>query len=241
MDIVKVALVKDLPKVTLAEWQIFEVRFADSKNGPSRHFVGWSREGQCGQVSSAIQNFDPMSRRGITQSGRIYELSGNSGRNGDAAYVWACWKVHNWVIQERDISDDIERQISGNDGSHFNQQLPLEIPPDFPRDPFPGSLPGAALKHTARKIGDKYVVGLTDEELAPRVEVCIDLVGRLVALGAEMMLSDPSIPTSSIVKELAKRADVSTLGRTRAEMRWISKQVRAKLEPDIKRNCDNDV
>lgn len=48
MDIVQIASVKDLPEVILTEWQIFEVHFANSKDGPSRHFVGWSYEGRQG-------------------------------------------------------------------------------------------------------------------------------------------------------------------------------------------------
>lgn len=82
----QVADVKDEPHTQLTQWRIFLV------DGKDIHFVGytggWHGEGR---VCSAVQTFDPATRKGTTKSGRIYELVGDSGFNKDAMYVWARW------------------------------------------------------------------------------------------------------------------------------------------------------
>jgi hypothetical protein len=53
------------PSLTLVRWRIFQ----SERN--ELHFVGYCPENYEGRVSSAIQNFDPVTQRGVTQSGRI--------------------------------------------------------------------------------------------------------------------------------------------------------------------------
>ncbi|MGN8134603.1 hypothetical protein ACTJLC_07735 [Paraburkholderia sp. 22099] len=42
-----------------------------------------------GRVTTFIVKFDPKTRRGVTRSGRIYELVGDSGVDAAANYLWA--------------------------------------------------------------------------------------------------------------------------------------------------------
>jgi hypothetical protein len=49
-----------------------------------------------------------------------------------------------------------------------NMKNPLEVPDDFPRDFWLAGVSGAQSKLPARKIGDRYVVGPTEEELRER-------------------------------------------------------------------------
>ncbi len=49
----------------------------------TRHFVGFKREGCVGQVSTPIEQFDPLRRRGRSRSGRVYELAGQDGADAD--------------------------------------------------------------------------------------------------------------------------------------------------------------
>lgn len=54
------------------------------------------------------------------------------------------------------------------------------VPDDFPRDVTPASLTGAQPKLAVRKIGDRFVAGLTAEERLERWTICEDLAHQLV-------------------------------------------------------------
>jgi hypothetical protein len=93
----QVASVKDEPETQLSQWRIFLV------DGKDIHFVGYT--GWEGRVCSAVQTFDPTTRRGVTRSGRIYELVGHSGFNGDAMYTWNRWLGINGNPPAEDVTD----------------------------------------------------------------------------------------------------------------------------------------
>ncbi len=88
------------PSITLTHWQIIET----VEGKPSRHFVGYNGAGREGRVSSPIVTFDPATLRGITHTGRVYQLQGSSGINGDAEYVLGHWKV-GYKVGVTDITD----------------------------------------------------------------------------------------------------------------------------------------
>jgi hypothetical protein len=77
------ASIQQEPHTKLTQWRVMRVENKDI------HFVGWA--GYEGRVCSAVQSYDPSTKRGITRSGRIYELRDSSGYNGDAMYVWGRW------------------------------------------------------------------------------------------------------------------------------------------------------
>lgn len=85
MPLWKVEPVDQDPHIILRSWSIRQLANGD------RHFVGYNDRGREGRVSSRIVEFDVERMRGKTRSGRVYELSGEPGMNGDAEYVWNSW------------------------------------------------------------------------------------------------------------------------------------------------------
>ena len=81
----KVAPVEAEPTLYLTSWSILEVEAG------TRHFVGYNLDGCEGRTSSAIATIDVEKRRGVTKSGRVYELEGEPGHNPDARYTWSQW------------------------------------------------------------------------------------------------------------------------------------------------------
>lgn len=98
----KPASVDQEPECRLYDWRVMKV------GGSYIHFVGYN--GYEGRVCSAVQTYDPTTKRGITRSGRVYELVGQSGHNRDAQYVWARWLELNGLTKEdaQDVSSEYE-------------------------------------------------------------------------------------------------------------------------------------
>ena len=93
--------VSEQPEIILSNWRIFE-----TPEG-TRHFVGKNLTGNgTGRVSSAVTVFDKTTMTGVTSSGRVYQLLGDPGFSGDAAYVWGVWCAHNGVYSCNDITSD---------------------------------------------------------------------------------------------------------------------------------------
>jgi hypothetical protein len=63
-----------------------------------------------GRVSSDVSLFDPMTLRGATRSGRVYQLVGPGVSAEDARYVWERWCELNDIASYTDIS---ERLLAG--------------------------------------------------------------------------------------------------------------------------------
>ena len=89
MSIWKPHSVQQEPHTRLTQWRVMEVTAEFNDYAPTVHLFGYA--GYEGRVCSAVQSYDPKSRRAITQSGRIYELVGSSGYNKDALYTWDRW------------------------------------------------------------------------------------------------------------------------------------------------------
>lgn len=88
--------------LTLVRWRIFETERGE------RHFVGHCLEHERGRVSSAIERFDADTGRGITRSGRVYQLDGPASQDSDADYVLAVWVGINAVPSFRDVTAEVE-------------------------------------------------------------------------------------------------------------------------------------
>ena len=85
------------PELRRSDWLIIEAQTGQ------RHFVGHNIDDCEGRVSSAILQFDPVTRGGVTASGRIYELVWKPGYDADAAYGWQGEANQSRpVVQERD-------------------------------------------------------------------------------------------------------------------------------------------
>jgi len=89
------------PEKWIDSWQVFKVtKCVANQDVYGFHFFGRNTKEHAGAVSSKIVSFDPVSMRGVTNSGRIYQLMGSPGHDGDADYVLAGWKRINHVETE---------------------------------------------------------------------------------------------------------------------------------------------
>jgi hypothetical protein len=94
------------PDMSISDWQILE-----TERG-SRHFVGSDIRDYTGRVSTAIQSFDPTVLRGVTSSGRVYQLVGPHGCSENGRYIWTRWCEFNGIISFTDVTTELlaERQ-----------------------------------------------------------------------------------------------------------------------------------
>ena len=102
------------PTKTLDAWRVCLVP-ADGRDRPKTgHLWGFVRETCRGRVSSAIVKLDPINRRVLTRSGRVYHVAGDSGVNTDALCVWGAWKQAGGIQfeDERDVTDEVEAVLS---------------------------------------------------------------------------------------------------------------------------------
>ena len=98
--------VNERPTIRLQAWRVLAVEgLSHSTHGVTHHFVGYDIDGGEGRASTAVQVFDPATRKGRTESGRTYELLGKPGRDMDAQYVWNRWKKLNGTGPETDVTE----------------------------------------------------------------------------------------------------------------------------------------
>lgn len=95
------------PEVRLVRWRVMETELGE------RHFVGYHMNRDQGRVSSAIEYFDPAERRGVTRSGRVYELLGEPASDGDTVLIWAVWAAAYGVVSSLDVTE----QALSDDGA----------------------------------------------------------------------------------------------------------------------------
>ncbi len=101
------------PTIELHLWSVFEVPADGQGCSWTRHLVGLRPEGFKARVSSPVEVLDPVTRRAVTRSGRVYELAHHSGINADALAVWGAWKHRYGLEDERDVTDEVEQLLSG--------------------------------------------------------------------------------------------------------------------------------
>lgn len=100
------APVSERPGIVLTDWHVFEVQLP-SRGARTRHFAGYNITDREGRASSAIVAFDAETGRGRTCSGRVYELRGAAGFNGDGEYVWHRWLSINSAKDVVDVTAEI--------------------------------------------------------------------------------------------------------------------------------------
>lgn len=99
MSIYRPKSVSEVPTEYLEQWRVMELQ-----NG-ERHLVGRPQSTCDGRVSSSIVKTEGSNL--TTQSGRLYQLTGPSGYNDDAQYVWEIWCRANGVAESaKDVSDE---------------------------------------------------------------------------------------------------------------------------------------
>lgn len=107
MPIWKPTSVTREPETTLIRWKAFLVPGNGNTEGDTIHFVGttsdWYSEGR---VSSAIVEFNKNTMCGVSRSGRVYKLHGDSNTLGsDASYTWNRWLYNYGNPEVKDISE----------------------------------------------------------------------------------------------------------------------------------------
>jgi hypothetical protein len=109
MPIWTIAAVSKEPQTTLDGWAIYELTNGD------RHFSGYAVEAREGRVSSRIEEFDVKTMRGVSRSGRVYQLRGKPGMapQSDSAYVWRRWKELNEVEVFVDVGPEVWAEHQG--------------------------------------------------------------------------------------------------------------------------------
>lgn len=111
MSVHRAAPVTEEPEVTLDPWTIFELPNGD------RHFAGYNVGLQEGRISTKIVSFNPKLMRGVTKSGRIYQLRGLPYLHGDADYLMRMHVAANWkdLIKIYDeLPEDWKNEGSGD-------------------------------------------------------------------------------------------------------------------------------
>lgn len=108
--------VADQPEIELARWQVMQLPNGD------RHFVGWNATEGEGRASSKIVEFDPLTRRGRTTSGRVYQLRGQTGHDGDGSHTWGRWMRNNGAVAFEDVSAAVQARIDAIAAAHALDQ-----------------------------------------------------------------------------------------------------------------------
>lgn len=103
------------------------------------------------------------------------------------------------------------------------------IPDDFPRDPFPAAVPGAQPKFVARKIGGRYIVGLTEEGRRERYVACLDLVEQLTVYTEKKHRQKAELTITQLLDVFDRDIRLKDWGLGEVELDWVMKQLRARF------------
>lgn len=112
--------------------------------------------------------------------------------------------------------------------------LQLQIPDDFPKEGPISSISGTQPKFVARKIGDRYVVGRTPEELFERHACCEGLVQQLVKYATSKATEDSDWKHGLFLERTSKAVAQQCQSRewdiTPEEQEWIMARVKLLLD-----------
>lgn len=100
------APVSEKPFVVLVDWHVFEVQLP-GRAERTRHFAGTKALDGHGKASTAIIAFDPVAGRGVTESGRVYQLEGSAGVEVNVACAWDAFVRVNRAADIVDVSVEI--------------------------------------------------------------------------------------------------------------------------------------
>lgn len=95
------------PQVRLTDWYVLEASYVHAAEPRTRHFAGSEERDGTGRVSSDIASLDVPKLRGITRSGRVYELVGHSGGHGHPGYLWQAYCDINGIGSSTDVSHEL--------------------------------------------------------------------------------------------------------------------------------------
>ena len=110
-----------------------------------------------------------------------------------------------------------------------NKPTTVLVPDDFPRHPFPASLPGAQPKFSARLIDGRYVVGPTEDELIARFLMCSDLVDQLTSYTERKRLERTDLTLVALLDQVDLGIRRKGWEVDKLELDWIMNKLRAKF------------
>ena len=100
------AAVLEVPQIYLTEWSAFICGWSNEAKPFSTHLVGHRAATGKSRASSAVLIYDPLSRRAVTASGKVYELVGPANPRSDAIYMRSEWFSVNGGRYVRDATND---------------------------------------------------------------------------------------------------------------------------------------
>jgi hypothetical protein len=103
--------------------------------------------------------------------------------------------------------------------------MTVEISADFPREFRPGSVPGAQPKLLVRKVGDKYLAGMTHEECEERYKICIDLSQQLILYCRRKQEKKTQWSTGDILRKTSQAIRSKSWDFSEAEIIWTMERV----------------
>lgn len=102
-----------------------------------------------------------------------------------------------------------------------------DVPEDFPRGFAASTIPGTQPKFLARKIGERYIVGLTQEEIYERWDYCEDLAQQLAARTLRKQAADLIPDLDAFYKETERRVRGQGWDLSEDEVQWLMKRTRS--------------
>ena len=107
------------PHIVLTDWAVMQVVTPSPTTSiTTRHFVGiCTGKPPRAQVSSPVLVFDPATARGMTESGRIYQLNGFSPIPANVLATWNRWKELHRTGDHVNVSSEVVREIFAATGA----------------------------------------------------------------------------------------------------------------------------
>ncbi len=105
-----------------------------------------------------------------------------------------------------------------------------DIPEDFPCGFNAATIPGTQAKFLARKIGEKYIVGPSQEELYDRWDYCEDLAQQLAARTLRKQAAGLISDLDTFYKETEHRVRGQGWDLSEDEVQWMMKRTRLIAE-----------
>ncbi len=113
MTVWRSAAIPLAPQISLTDWAVLEVALAAGSDECTRHFIGVTTGSRRNtQVSSPVVTFDGNTGRGVTESGRVYQLlKGRHGGHPSVWRTWKRWKEINHIVEDTDVTQQILKEM----------------------------------------------------------------------------------------------------------------------------------
>ncbi|MGI0015273.1 MAG: hypothetical protein ACREBU_17800 [Nitrososphaera sp.] len=127
--------------------------------------------------------------------------------------------------------NEVPMDDEGDQGSEVGkvELKTVEVPKDFPADPFPASLSGAQFKVAVREIDGQYVIGLTREERVGRYLVCEDMVKQVMAFTEKKHRQRPDLTMEGLLDQIDAGIRLKGWELGAREFDWIMGRVRRQF------------